>query len=481
MSCSSCGKTEQVSIGNKRYCTNCGSQVQESAATSQAVTVAKPSFSDIAKPGSVPAVIASEPAKAVLPPVASAAARPRMSDIVSRPNLSRAPGISPQQPQSQEPARPETQPTPAPATVQPAAPEPSATSNAAVNPAKRFHAAPKNALDLRNQSTISPSAPAAPRPPAVPAPAVPATNPDQSYAAITMKNAADRHEARLQRAATVEKSSLIQRFPGVAAGAVPAADPAPATPEKPAPAAPTAAQVPMNPDLAAALAATPEPAPIAPGLIIEPPAGPLTVAGEQLAQEAKQQPSPQPTAPELPPSVTSQIESMQKLTPPAQLKNLPQGQKPKALLSAPSYAAAALAVIIMSGYIWITNYPNLQIQVASGKAGIEASFPGYIPSGYRLNGPVAYAPGEITLNFRSADGDSRIAIAQRKTTWTSEALLDNYISPKTSDYLTVENQGLNIYLYNGNEASWVNGGIWYTIEGSSRLNRDQVLKIVNSL
>jgi hypothetical protein len=74
-----------------------------------------------------------------------------------------------------------------------------------------------------------------------------------------------------------------------------------------------------------------------------------------------------------------------------------------------------------------------------------------------------------------------MTLSQTRTSWDSRSLLENYVSRKTDKYLTVRNRGLTIYLYNGNQASWVNRGVWYALEGNSRLNREQILKIIDSL
>lgn len=45
----------------------------------------------------------------------------------------------------------------------------------------------------------------------------------------------------------------------------------------------------------------------------------------------------------------------------------------------------------------------------------------------------------------------------------------------------MQGQGLTIYLFNNNRATWVNKGIWFSIEGADRLSREQILKMVYSL
>lgn len=219
--------------------------------------------------------------------------------------------------------------------------------------------------------------------------------------------------------------NLISKFPAKAAAAQPAPAPTPATP----------------PDLAAI-----------------------------AAQFRAAQPAPAaPAAAVLPNAVATQIQAMNTPKPAAPSK------KPASL------AAGALAFVVMAGYIWFNNYPKLAVRIASSKAGFEAGMPGYLPSSYSIDGPISYAPGQIVMNFASPSDNSRVTLAERKTDWDSSSLLENYVSQKSSKYLAVKSQGLTIYVYNGNQASWVNRGVWYTLEGENKLNRDQVVKIASSL
>ncbi len=145
-----------------------------------------------------------------------------------------------------------------------------------------------------------------------------------------------------------------------------------------------------------------------------------------------------------------------------------------------SVAAALAAVLVMGGYIWFANAPKLAVRTAASKAGFEASLPSYLPSNYSLEKPISSSPGRITLAFSSADSD-HFTVTQQKTSWDPQSLLDNYVVKQSQQYLAVAGQGLTIYLYNGDSASWVNRGVWYSIQGNKQLNREQLLKIAYGL
>jgi hypothetical protein len=200
----------------------------------------------------------------------------------------------------------------------------------------------------------------------------------------------------------------------------------------------------------------------------------------------------EPAAVELPALVTTQHEAMTRLVAPvvpepaAAAKPLVSGGKGgwRPHLGLSPYRgrtlATATAVAIMVGYVWVQNYPKLALQAASSKAGLTASLPGYVPSSYTL-AHTDTVPGTVTLSFSSPSAGEALKIAQARTSWDSSSLLDNFVAKNTDDYATVQGQGLTIYLFNNNQATWVNHGTWYSIIGAARLSREQVLKIAYSL
>ena len=144
-------------------------------------------------------------------------------------------------------------------------------------------------------------------------------------------------------------------------------------------------------------------------------------------------------------------------------------------------ASASLGVLLIAGYFTYVNMPNLSVRVAAAQAGIDASYPEYRPVGYRLNGPVAYQDGQVSMNFASNSGPVAFSLNQAKSAWDSSALLEKYVDPRSEGkYATYNDGGLTIYTY-GTDAAWVNGGIMYTVEGDASLSNEQIRRIATSL
>lgn len=231
---------------------------------------------------------------------------------------------------------------------------------------------------------------------------------------------------------------------------------------KPRPSTPTVAKPASFTDIAPA--SKPQPSPI---LVVAPQPAPPEIPA---APQPTPAPRPQPTIKE----VASQLRS------PAEEQI--QTKQPALLRQPIQVGAAALAVVIMSGYIWIHNYNNVSIRTASQRAGIVASLPHYTPSGYKLNGPISYGTGFVSFNLtNNKQANKNVAIIQRKSDWDSASLLELYVSPKTKDYVAVDTQGLKIYLYGNGQATWVNKGLQYVVQANSSLSRDQIVKLAESL
>ena len=124
--------------------------------------------------------------------------------------------------------------------------------------------------------------------------------------------------------------------------------------------------------------------------------------------------------------------------------------------------------------------PAISVRVAASRAGVNAKYPEYKPNGYSIDGPVAFSPGQVKINYKSNGNDWKYSVMQQNSNWDSSAVLDNKVLPETNNYETLSQKGLTIYRYS-NKTSWVNGGVLYTIDGNASLSNDQVLRIVDSM
>lgn len=146
-----------------------------------------------------------------------------------------------------------------------------------------------------------------------------------------------------------------------------------------------------------------------------------------------------------------------------------------------SVGSTAIAVLLLGAYFTYINMPALSTRIAASQAGINASYPNYQPSGYSLNGPVAYQQGSVIMKFAANGSNENFTLAQTRSEWDSSAVLENYIKPKSHDkYTTTAANGLTIYSY-GTHAAWVNAGILYTVDGNAELAPEQIQKIAASL
>lgn len=228
-----------------------------------------------------------------------------------------------------------------------------------------------------------------------------------------------------------------------------------------------------------------KPAPIAPAAVVAP--APVAPAPAPVSSPASTMPpvqvapsvAPLSSAPAVPASPVPAVASVMASTPVAQPAA---AVAPAKGVRASSVALSLVGLLLVGGYIWQVNYPNLALKVAGSKAGISANFPGYVPNGWKLSGNIQSSPGNISYNIANAKGGKSLQVSESKTNWDSQALAENYVAPKAENYLALQAQGLTIYLYDGNQASWVNNGTWYRVEGNGHgLSQDQVIKLATSL
>ncbi|HET8884131.1 MAG TPA: hypothetical protein VFM68_01530 [Candidatus Saccharimonadales bacterium] len=163
----------------------------------------------------------------------------------------------------------------------------------------------------------------------------------------------------------------------------------------------------------------------------------------------------------------------------AKVKQVKQSGKKRT--RAMSIASASLALMMLAGYFTYLNMPNLSVRVAAAQAGFDATYPGYHPDGYRVDGPVAYNDGWVSMKFTANGGSQNFTVKQEKSGWDSSALLAKYVEPSSDGgYVPYNEQGLTVYVFDNN-AAWVNDGVRYTIEGNAPLSSSQILAIATSM
>jgi hypothetical protein len=480
--CPSCGKTERVVIGNKQYCASCGRALE--AATPGTATPQKV-FSDLS-PAAVITPAATPVAPTVTPAPVTEPASPATEAAISTP------------PAPVATAKPMTDLSPRPATVT------TTTPLSQPNPAKSFHdrqAPAAGVLDLRNV-TPTPVTPAT-----TPEPTPVTTPPVASLPSVPVVHAPAPKADPITKLPEIRPLHPATTIPKPSENPLPPTFKQPVTPPAPVVSVTKSTAIGKFGSALATPAVTPAPTnissqPIAPETTAPKSTSPLdalaptsnlttklqALDNTPTSQSPETVPVSLPTAPtpELPNAVATQVNSLAKAVTPAPVSHddalkLAMNTDVKPSFRPASVAAAIAVVTIMAGYIWVNNYPKMTVKTAAGKAGVEASVPGFMPSSYSLSGPVAYSPGAVTLNFATQSKGENVQITQKRTVWDSGSLLDNYVAKASNQYLAVQGQGLTIYLFGNNRASWVNHGIWYNIEGNNSLTRDQLLKIAYSL
>jgi tRNA(Leu) C34 or U34 (ribose-2'-O)-methylase TrmL len=145
-----------------------------------------------------------------------------------------------------------------------------------------------------------------------------------------------------------------------------------------------------------------------------------------------------------------------------------------------SLASAALAVVLLAGFVTYQNIPNIKLHLASSRVGFAASMPSYRPAGFAV-GKLNYDVGNIAISYHSNSDDRTYTLTEKASNWDSQTLHDVYVVTSAGQaYQTVQASGRTIYLF-GHNATWVNNGIWYEIQNNGNLSSKQLVNLASSL
>ena len=144
-------------------------------------------------------------------------------------------------------------------------------------------------------------------------------------------------------------------------------------------------------------------------------------------------------------------------------------------------AAAAFAVFLFIGFLAYQKVPQVAVKVAARNAGFNARVPGNIPSGYAYKSPVNASKDSLTIAYKSNTDKRSFQITQKPSNWTSESLLSNYLIEGKKQYQAYYNKGMTVFIYDNNNATWVDKGVWFTLNANGSLSSDQILSIASSI
>lgn len=145
-----------------------------------------------------------------------------------------------------------------------------------------------------------------------------------------------------------------------------------------------------------------------------------------------------------------------------------------------SLAVLSVVAFGMLAFVGYQQAPSFKLQIASARAGFSASLPAYQPSGFNMQ-KLSYGTGTVAMNFKSNSDSRSYSLTQKTSDWDSQALLESYVKPNASNYQTIQTGGRTIFIYGNKVATWVNSGVWYTIQTDSSLSNNQLIEIAKSI
>lgn len=162
---------------------------------------------------------------------------------------------------------------------------------------------------------------------------------------------------------------------------------------------------------------------------------------------------------------------------PAPVKHRKTHSKHRRLLHS---VASLTAVLVIGASIMYLNKGSVELQLASVRAGFQASMPNYAPAGFERAGTET-SDGKVAIKFTSPLDKQNFTISQQASSWDSQTLFDSVVASNTNSYQTVLSGGRTIFLYGNDQAAWVDGGILYKLQGNADLTKDQISSIASSM
>lgn len=138
-----------------------------------------------------------------------------------------------------------------------------------------------------------------------------------------------------------------------------------------------------------------------------------------------------------------------------------------------------IGLVLVGAFLWRANASDLQVKLASLRAGLTASVPGFVPGGWGDAQSLKASDGNVSYELEK-DGKI-LKIEQQKTDWDSQAVLEQFVLKKSTNYLALQSQGLTIYMFGDNQAVWVNQGTLYTLTGDHGIEQDDIIRMATSL
>ncbi len=146
------------------------------------------------------------------------------------------------------------------------------------------------------------------------------------------------------------------------------------------------------------------------------------------------------------------------------------------------FSTVAAAILLVSGFFVFQTVPEVAIWAAASKSHVAIKTPGTTLAGFAFKAPVQADKTQSTITYKSKHDDSVYTITQKPTDWSSESLMSNYLIKSKLAYQTYYSKGMTVFVYNNSSATWVDKGIWFTLEAKNgTLSSEQILAIASSL
>lgn len=141
--------------------------------------------------------------------------------------------------------------------------------------------------------------------------------------------------------------------------------------------------------------------------------------------------------------------------------------------------AIVIALLVIGSFVAYLNLPAIEVNFASKDVGFNVIMPNYQALGFTFDGPVKTSNGVVAMHF--ASGDSAFTLTQQASDWDNQTLADSLATQTDTMPKIIQSNDHTIYMLHTNQATWVDGGIRYSLSGNANLNTQEITAVADSL
>ncbi|MCL5093959.1 MAG: DUF4367 domain-containing protein [Patescibacteria group bacterium] len=145
-------------------------------------------------------------------------------------------------------------------------------------------------------------------------------------------------------------------------------------------------------------------------------------------------------------------------------------------------ASFAFSIIIIYGvyYLFTIQSKSEKTEVAEEKSQFNAKLPSYLTPGYEKD-KVTSSADIYTINYKYLPDSKRQLIIIEQNIRENALILENYSKENSKTYSLNKLKGIDYYILDDKEVTWIKDNVWYIVRRSGELSIEELKKVAESI